>query len=92
MKSHRRISTFLIAILAMTVVSQVTVSRAEAESIFSKRNFSNVIIFGDSLSDIGNFPESVTFSGDTSDSGFFTNAYVPISNPVNPNKDKILIT
>lgn len=91
MRFHTRISTLLVAILTMTAFFKVTVIRANAESIFSKRNFSNVIIFGDSLSDIGNFPESVTFIGDTdSDSGFFTNAYVPISNPVNPAEDRIL--
>ena len=52
--------------------------------------YSNLILFGDSLTDIGNFPESLMLEGDTSDSGYFTNAYVSIGNPVDPKKDKIL--
>ena len=74
----------------MTAVAQVTISRADAQDLFSKRDFSNVIFFGDSLTDVGNFPESLTLEGDTSGDGLFTNLYVPIANPLNPIRDRIL--
>jgi len=57
--------------------------------------YSNVIIFGDSQSDIGNGPESLTFdnlSRDSSTRKIATTLYVPISNPVNVKKDTILPT
>lgn len=52
--------------------------------VSSYAKYSNVIFFGDSLTDIGNFPPSIMYSGDHSQSGIFTNLYVPISNPVLP--------
>jgi len=57
--------------------------------------YSNVIIFGDSQSDIGNGPESMTYKDPFSDNAssdppIASNLYVPISNPVNVRKDKIL--
>jgi len=73
-----------------TVMLIASVARAEDLNVDNLPCFSNVIIFGDSLSDIGNGPESLTLNGDDTTSGFFTNAYVPISNPVNPNEDWIL--
>ena len=58
----------------------------------SENKFSNLIIFGDSLSDSGNFPETQfafhdlrapkTLKNSTS------NFYVPFSNPVNKNNKK----
>ena len=66
------------------------VGAAEDGGIFDQRDFSNVMFFGDSLTDLGNFPESLTLEGDTSGDGLFTNLYVPIANPLNPLRDRIL--
>ncbi|MDR4460555.1 MAG: SGNH/GDSL hydrolase family protein [Nitrospirales bacterium] len=86
-----------IVMVAMTVVTPMTVSYAKNTTLFSKRNFSNVIFFGDSLTDFGNGPDSLTFDGEpldgeyfTSISGIFNNIYVPMSNPVNRRHDRIL--
>jgi hypothetical protein len=59
---------------------------------FQKTFFSNVIIFGDSQSDIGNGPENLTIYDQSSASSphYAANIYVPISNPVNTEKDIIL--
>jgi len=77
-------------IFLSTVMLIASVARAEGSNVDNLPWFSNVIVFGDSLSDIGNGPESLTLNGDDTTSGFFTNAYVPISNPVNPSEDWIL--
>tara|TARA_B110000902_G_scaffold1306_1_gene1436 strand:- start:1151 stop:2749 length:1599 start_codon:yes stop_codon:yes gene_type:complete len=47
--------------------------------------FSNVILFGDSQSDSGNYPESIYYANDPNSSSMFkiaTNLYVPVSNPI----------
>ncbi|GJL59480.1 MAG: hypothetical protein NPIRA03_23370 [Nitrospirales bacterium] len=88
----------LVVMVVMTVVPPVTASYAQDKEMFPRRSvFSNAIFFGDSLTDIGNGPASLTFDGEpsdgeyfTSDNGIFNNIYVPISNPVNPRKDTIL--
>ncbi|GJL70599.1 MAG: hypothetical protein NPIRA06_32340 [Nitrospirales bacterium] len=86
----------LVVMVAMTIVPPVTATYAEHKEVFPRRSFSNAMFFGDSLTDIGNGPASLTFDGEpsdgeyfTSDSGIFNNIYVPISNPVNPRKDTI---
>jgi phospholipase/lecithinase/hemolysin len=48
-------------------------------SIFA---YSNVIVFGDSLSDIGNMPESPGVSSKAFKGAVALNLYVPISNPI----------
>ena len=87
---YSRIYISLLAVLTIGTISQGSISLADAEDIFAKRDFSNVIFFGDSLTDIGNIPESLTLEGDTSGDGLFTNLYVPIANPLNPLRDRIL--
>ena len=55
--------------------------------------YSNVIIFGDSQSDIGNGPESLTYhelNVSTGVSKIATALYVPISNPVDRQQDTVL--
>lgn len=73
-----------------TMILTVSSAWADDSDISIQYPFSNVIFFGDSLSDIGNGPESLTLSGDDTGSGLFTNTYVPISNPVDPDNDSIL--
>jgi hypothetical protein len=55
--------------------------------------YSNVIIFGDSQSDIGNGPESLTYyelNAATGANKIATALYVPISNPINAKTEKVL--
>ena len=86
-----------IVLMAMTIVTPVTVSYAKSKKVFPKRHFSNSMFFGDSFTDFANGPDSLTFDGEpldgeffTSNSGIFNNIYVPMSNPVNPRRDRIL--
>ena len=44
--------------------------------------YSNVVVFGDSLSDIGNMPESYDVYDSDMKNALALNLYVPISNPV----------
>ena len=93
-------ATFLLLVLmvAMTLVISVAVSSANGKKFFPKRHFSNSMYFGDSFTDFGNGPDSLTFDGEpledpkffTSNSGIFNNIYVPMSNPVNRRRDRIL--
>lgn len=61
------------------VATQADSQHRPNDASFSKP-FSNLIIFGDSLSDIGNFPSSVTID-DPETQQLAQNLYVPISNP-----------
>jgi hypothetical protein len=72
------------------IILHISVVQAKTPALNTEQSISNVMIFGDSLSDIGNGPSSLTFDGDDTGSGYFTNTYVPISNPVNPDADHIL--
>ena len=40
MKIHSRINFYLLTVLMMTALAQVTISRADAEDLFAKRDFS----------------------------------------------------
>jgi len=78
MKKQNKILVFLSALLICLLLAPV------AEAI----QFSNMIVFGDSLSDIGNVPENQAFYHDLTKpatlSNLETNFYVPVANPVNP--------
>lgn len=52
--------------------------------------FNNVVIFGDSQSDMGNGPESMSAWTANDDQTLAFNLYVPISNPVDLNENLIL--
>ncbi|MEM9242860.1 MAG: hypothetical protein AAGA27_02230 [Pseudomonadota bacterium] len=52
-------------------------------------HYSDILVIGDSQSDIANGPENQTLIDPIADK-IATNLYVPISNPVNPQKDNIL--
>ena len=87
----------LVVMVAMTLGISVAVSSAKGKKFFPKRHFSNSMYFGDSFTDFGNGPDSLTFDGEpldgmffTSNSGIFNNIYVPMSNPVNRRRDRIL--
>lgn len=50
---------------------------------------SNIVVFGDSLSDIGNMPESQhLYAANNPTDGVAPNLYVPLSNPVNQSVSK----
>ena len=85
-----KICISLIALLVLAGTLPAVANAAKADRGISPTKFSNVIIFGDSLSDLGDFPDSKTMFGGVSVSGIFWNLYVPIGNPVNPAKDRIL--
>ena len=77
---------FLVLMVAITLVISVAVSYAKGKHVFPKRHFSNSMFFGDSFTDFGNGPDSLTFDGEpldgeffTSISGIFNNIYVPMS-------------
>ena len=87
----------LVVMVTMTIVLLGTISYAKDKRVWSKRSFSNAMFFGDSFTDFGNGPDSLTFDGEpldgeffTSNSGIFNNIYVPMSNPVNRRRDRIL--
>ena len=86
----------LVLMMVMTFVFFVAVSYANGLHGFPKRHFSNAMFFGDSFSDFGNGPDSLTFDGEpldgeffSSNSGIFNNIYVPMSNPVNRRREVI---
>lgn len=73
------------SLLFISLLVLCTSAQAESDAKpKSTAKYSNVIFFGDSLTDIGNMPESVDYAGDSSLSGIFFNLYVPIANPVLP--------
>ena len=90
MKMHNKVVGLLLMVCVWIGFIPMVAGAAEDGGIFDKDDFSNVIFYGDSLSDPGNFPESLTLEGDTSGDGLFTNLYVPIANPLNPARDRIL--
>lgn len=63
---------------------------SSSSSSDSSTTYSNVIIFGDSQSDIGNMPENETLYTSSTQTNIATNVYVPISNPVDTTTDSIL--
>lgn len=54
--------------------------------VVSALSYSNVIVFGDSLSDIGNMPESPALTEPAMNNTMALNLYVPIANPYMPYK------
>lgn len=71
----------MISVCLKRIGMSVALSVAGIGSSLAATHFSNVIVFGDSLSDIGNMPESHYVMSPAT--GFEAeNMYVPISNPV----------
>ena len=93
MEIKKKIQLYLL-VVSFSLISILARASLHAPYKHTKNStYSNVIIFGDSQSDIGNGPESLTYytlNGDSSAYKIATALYVPISNPVNIKTDKIL--
>lgn len=79
---ENRLSHYLRSIMLKTI--GLLLALLLPTSIFATGlpHFSNMIIFGDSLSDIGNFPESRWVIA-PKQKIYMNNLYIPVSNPVN---------